>query len=150
MKRSVAVARPLLCAVVVLAFFLPAYQACSGFQFISLALAEAANKNGVTTTDVMILLLPMMLIPASAGILGAAFALRISVQRIYTVLPFVFFTFFTLLFFRSQAHATSQPGGAQIGFYLTGVATALLPFTKNAKRKSRRRRRNTKPLEAVA
>lgn len=143
MKRWISQARPALCVIILIAFFLPAYKSYSAFDFVPLAMTEASGANGITTTDVLMLLLPLLLIPFFAILLIALFAFRISVKPVYLALPLVFSSFFLLLFFRSQGanEDALSISGLRVGFYLAAIAVALLPFTKDRKKKSRRKRK---------
>lgn len=153
MNQLVPKARLVLCALIVLAFFLPAYKGYSGLRFLPVALSEAANKSGVTSTDVLILLMPLLMIPLSAIGVYTLFVMTVFIKRIYLAMPLLFLVFFFTLLFRSPGMASSDGflGAAQIGFYITALAACGLPFTKDPKRKSRRRRhRAEKKIQATA
>lgn len=139
MKNIIAKGRLLLCAMIVFAFFLPAYAGYSAMRFIPLALSEA-DKSNVTTMDALILIVPLVLIPAIAFTVLGLFLLRIAIMQSYLALPLLFMVFFLGLLFRSPGMAAAGGGirGLQIGFYLMALSAAALPFTKNARHKSKR------------
>lgn len=143
MKKVISNARPVLCGLILLSFFLPAYAGYSAIRFSMLALAEASGKNNVTTTDVAILVLPLLLIPATAIGFCLLFLLHQSIRRIYLALPIIFLVFFLALLFNSPGLAAGRFTEMQAGFYLMSVSACLLPFTTDAKRKRRRRRRHS-------
>ncbi len=142
MKKTIARARLWLCGIIVLAFFLPAYGGYSAFSFIPLAFSEAANGS-VTKMDIIILIVPLLLIPAAAVAISGLFLLRISVRRIYLAVPVIFLVFFLMVLFRSPGMTATSLRGMQLGFYTMVLATACFAFTKDAKRKSRRRVKRT-------
>lgn len=141
MKNLIAKGRLLLCTMIVLSFFLPAYAGYSALRFIPLALSEAADKSNVTTLDVLMLIVPLVLIPVIAFTILGLFLLRVAVMQSYLALPLLFMIFFLTLLFRSPGIAAAGGGlrGLQIGFYFMALSAVTLPFTKNAKQKSRRR-----------
>ncbi|HUC79641.1 MAG TPA: hypothetical protein VMR70_01945 [Flavisolibacter sp.] len=146
-------ARLLLCTLILLSFFLPAYRGVSGFGFIPLAFDEVTKSHELTMIDVVILLVPLVLIPVSAAGIGIASWLRIPVRKTFAAFPLLCLLAFICLLLMSSGGSgfsgTSLLSQMGVGFYLALPATAYLPFTKNMVRK-RRRRRQTTQLEAVA
>lgn len=147
MKQWITNGRPVLCSLILLAFFLPAYKNYSAFNFVPLAVNETSIGSGVTSTDVLMLLIPLLLVPVVAILFFILYAYRISIKPVYLAMPLVFASFFLLLFFRGQGSSGSVLTVKELGagFYLGAIAVALLPFTKDAKKKSRRRRRKIQP-----
>lgn len=153
MTKMIAKARLILCAMMVVAFFLPAYNGYSAFRFLPLSLSAAADRSGVTTTDILILDLPLLLLPVTAAGFCLLFVFRIAVRPVYLILPLVFLLFFLTILFRSPGIAADGGGfrGLQIGFYLMALSVVALPFTKNAKKKSRKRiRRSATKVQPAA
>lgn len=149
MKTSLAKSRMALCALILLAVFLPAYNGYSAVSFIPLVLAEVSNGE-INLTDAAISIIPVLLVPVSAIVVGMFQLLRIPLRRVYVAMPLVFLLFFTGILFTAErsANPSSSVFGlfkrAGLGFYLAYIACLLLPFTKNAKR----RRRHRKPPSA--
>lgn len=143
MRTLIDKARVLLCAIIVVSFALPGYAGYSALSFLSRALSETKVSSGVTELDAFILLAPLLLIPVTAIGIGASFVAHRTVARIYLAMPLVFFVFFMVLLFRSPGMTDAGIGQLQIGFYTTVLAACGLPFTKDPKRKSRRRRRRS-------
>jgi hypothetical protein len=141
-------ARVILSTLVLAAFFLPSYQGISGFHFISLAFAETTTNSEITSTDVLILTLPLILIPLTAlGILLVSW-LQISIRKTFTALPLLCLAGFTFILAISSRNSSAGFNSLSfllqmgIGFYLALAASLVLPFTKNPLRKKVRRRRS--------
>jgi hypothetical protein len=154
MKLFKTKARVPLCGFIFLAFFLPAYQGNSAFQFISIVLSQVNKAYDITTTDAYIAIFSMLLIPFSALLLMIRTALRIATRSIYVAMPLIFFLFFTGLLFTNISSVTNSSrfnafAHTGIGFYLAALACILLLFTKNPRKKSRRRRSNPEAELAV-
>jgi hypothetical protein len=134
-------ARVILCGVLLVAFFLPALNHLSAFEFIPLALAEASGDNGLTKTDALIVIFPLLMVALSAFLLALTFLLRIVIPKIYLAFPLIFLAFFSALIFRNKSISSPSALGLQAGFYIALLAALLLLFTKDKKQKSRRRRK---------
>ena len=140
MKRFLSKARVLLCGLILLSFFLPAYAHYNAVQFISFLL-EAVNKAyEITAADAFLAIATLLIIPFSALALIVCSYQRKPVRRIYAAVPLIFFLCFTGLLFTNE---TGQAGdraynyfaAAGPGFYIAGLSCILLLFTKNPRRK---------------
>ena len=140
-------ARSVLCLLIIIAFFVPAYRSTSAFSFLWVAMSATARGQDVNTTDTLVMILPLLMVPLSAIFLLIFSELRIAVRRANVALPVIFLTFFTVVFYVSER--TGQSGlsplkmilSMQPGFYLAALSSVGLLFTKNQKRKRRHRRR---------
>jgi len=94
------------------------------------------------------------MIPFSTAVLLLRTWLRIPTRRVYVAMPLIFFMFFSGLFFTSQTSLAGPSSvnlftPAEFGFYLAAVCSVMLLFTKNQKRK-RRRKIETEPEKELA
>lgn len=148
-------ARVILSTLICIVFFLPAYNGVSGFRFVSLAFSEVATNRELTQTDVLILVVPLVLVPLTALAIALISWLRISLQKIYTAMPLLCFLSFMAILLMSAGNGSSSFSKGTIlsqmglGFYLTLLAAAYLPFTKNPVVKKIRRRRSVQLESAV-
>jgi len=133
--------RLLLCLFIIAAFFIPAYNNVSGFNFISIALSEAKTPGEVTLTDVIIVLAPLVIIPISALVIFIRSAIHLSTRKTFISLPFLFLAFFFAVILLSARNISTELSGMgalfnmQLGFYLAAASSALLIFTKNSGKK---------------
>lgn len=144
--------RWVLCLLIIAAFFLPGYNGYSGYQFVSASFEEVAQLSGVTSTDVVIAVVPLVMIPVTALVLWLFVAVRFPIRRIYVGLPLLFLLFFTgiLLAAEKNGQPVSSPfailARLEVGFYTALLCSLLLPYTRNPKRKARYRR-HAAPVE---
>lgn len=144
MKRLKYKARLPLCGFILLSFFLPAYAHYTAMQFISLVLSSVNKAYEITTTDAVVAIGSLLLIPLSALVLVFRGALRLSTRRVYVAMPLIFFLFFAgILFTNLSAMSPSFNAFAATGpgFYVACIAALLLLFTKSPRRKTRRRKK---------
>jgi len=147
MKALTTKSRLLVCAVIIIAFFVPAYDGISGFSYISFAFKNLEGQTEITTMDVWVTIIPLLLIPISAAAILVRSYYKLSTRKTYMFLPAVCFGFFTVILFFSQKSGGAVFSGRvvlmemTIGFYLTAIGCAILPFTKTP-----RRRKSEKPV----
>lgn len=147
-------ARVVLSGLILIAFFLPSYNGISGHQFIGIVVSEIRVNNDLTSADMFIVLLPLLLVPVSAFLIGFASWFGVSVRRTIIALPLLALFGFTCVFVLSAGSASAEVSPLAIlfrmgiGFWLALFAAAGLPFTKNPARLKARRRRNA-ALEAA-
>lgn len=144
-----------LSVLLLIAFFIPAYNNVSAFTFIGLAFSEAKAQTEITFIDVLILITPLIFIPVIAVVILIRSVMQVRIRKSVTGLPLLLLLFFiALLSFtgnRSTLHfpVSKLLFGMQVGFYLTAIASLLLLFTKN-KRKHRRKRKTLSSQTATA
>ena len=144
MKRLQTKARMPLCGLILLCFFLPAYDHYSAFEFIGIVRNSINKAYDVTTTDAAIAIGSLLMVPFSAAVLLLRAWLRIPTRKIYVAMPLIFFLFFTGILFASQTSLAGPSSvncfaPAEVGFYLAALCCVLLLFTRNQKRRRRRR-----------
>lgn len=149
MKFFITNARLLLTGLIVAAFFLPSYGGISGFRFISLAFSEINRESEITSTDVFIMILPLIMIPVFALLLFIGAALKQPMRKILTGMPLICLcTFLAILLVGARNGSGSFSGPEflvqmQVGFYLAFVASILLVATKDPRKKRVKRRKRT-------
>lgn len=147
-------ARVLLCVVITAAFFIPSYNGISGFSFINRAFSETVTNSEITETDVLITIIPLLFIPLSALMILICAWLQVTTRKIFLALPLLFMLFFFGILYLGASNSSdgfSSPGvflRMQPGFYIAGLASLLLIYTKNYKK--RKHRRNISSSEVVA
>lgn len=133
--------RMLFSALLIAAFFLPAYSHISAFGFIGLAINAVETDAELTLIDLSVVLLPLLLIPFSAIYIFWRAIRQKPLSGMLLSLPFAFFLLFTLVVSLdiSRHLADTGPVGfvkeMRFGFYLAALAAILLLFTYR-KRKS--------------
>ena len=156
MKTLSQKARLLLCSLIILAYFIPSYNGISGFSFVSLAFSEPEVNSDITSTDVLILIIPLLFTPLSALVLLLISSLKIPARKIYMAMPLTGIVAFVSILVLASGNGSGnfsnlsfllQMGG---GFYLALTASFLLPFTKNPHRKRVKKRKTSPPLEIAA
>lgn len=147
-------ARLVLASGIVAAFFLPAYNNVSGFRFAGAALAEAKEQTEWNQMDGLLLVTPVLLLPVAAAFVALqTFRLKYTAM-VVLALPLLLLIVFAAVVYMSDAGTTGafrNPATLlrmQPGFYLAFACSVLLPFTKNAPRKRRRRQTSTSILTA--
>lgn len=141
-------ARVILSTLILAAFFIPSYKGLNGFGFISVAFAETKTNHEITSTDVMILVIPLLLVPLTALGIWLATWLKISMRTIYTALPLIcLFGFTAVLLMSAPKNSVGLSNGGLLlkmgfGFYVALLASLCLPFTQNPKKKKIRRHRS--------
>ena len=141
MKLLLSNARYIACGLIILAFIIPAYHGISAFGFISFAFAETKGKNEITSTDVWITIIPLILIPLSATGIAIRAYLKLSTRKTFIYLPLLCFAFFTAILFMSLRSDGIIFSGRNVlsdmsfGFYLLAVGCLILPFTKTRRKR---------------
>ena len=135
-----------LCLLIILAFFLPSYQNISAFSFVPQAFSFAEDQSEISSADVLIAVVPLVLIPLSSVLIMVQTYLRKVIRQSIKALPFICLSLFTVILFLSlrtlvgsgmtTLRILSHLGA---GFYLTLIASALVPFTKSPYRRKTRR-----------
>jgi fatty-acid desaturase len=122
-------------ALLIAAFFIPAYNHVSAFSFIGLAIGAVSTDSEVTFIDIMVVLLPLLFIPISACIiLWRAFKHR-PFNGLLLSLPLFFLLFFFLILSFdmnrqvNNVNAITLIKEMSIGFYLAALASVLLLFS---------------------
>lgn len=124
--------RVLCAALVLVAFFAPAYGNVSAFQLIFLALSSVHAESEITLVDVLIILLPLLLIPAAAAIILIRAIYQKPPNSFLLGLPFFALAFFFVIFsfdVNRQVGTVSVfglLGKMQTGFYVAAFASLLL------------------------
>lgn len=144
MKRLQTRSRIPLCGCILLSFFLPAYKHYSAFQFIGIVRNSIDKAYDITNTDAVIAISLLLLIPFSTAVLLLRTWLCIPTRRVYVAMPLIFFMFFSGLFFATQTSLAGPSSvnlftPAEFGFYLAAACSVMLLFTKNQKRKRRKK-----------
>jgi hypothetical protein len=132
-------------ALVILAFFLPAYSNVSAFGFLRMALVAAKTDAELTYLDVLVVLLPLLFIPLSATMILFRAATRRRGNGLLLALPLFFLAFFVFIL---SFDISRQLGGSLVslvtlmrpGFYLGVLASLLLVLSY--------RRNETLPVDA--
>lgn len=138
-------ARLLLCCVIIAAFFIPAYNNISGAGFIRLAFIEGESHSEITSTDVLIAVIPLILIPFSALVILLRSAAYMSTRKTYLALPLLFMAFFFGVLYLSSGNTSGSFSSPKVffqmqpGFYIAGLASFLLLFTKTYKKRRHKR-----------
>jgi hypothetical protein len=141
MKSFVHNARFILCGLIILAFFLPAYQGISGFSYIPFAFSTLEGQNEITETDIWVTIIPLVLIPITVVVILFRAYMRLSTRKTVMFLPALCFAFFTIILFVSQKSGGASFSGRAvlfemtIGFYLMALGCAFLPFTKTPRKR---------------
>jgi len=151
MQTLITNSRFILCGINILAFFLPSYQDISAYTFIPLAFSSTDDQSEISTADVFIATVPLILIPVSSIAILIRTYMRRHLRIIFKALPLICLAVFTVLLFLSLR--TIAGGGMSSlrilshlreGFYITAVASVLLPFTKSPYRRKVKRVRERK------
>lgn len=155
MKFIIIKGRPLLCCLILIAFFIPSFENVSGLGYINHAFSEVRKSGEITRTDALITIIPLLLIPFFALIILIRSIRHMNTRKTYLALPFVFLCFFFAILFLTSGSTGSFSSfkvlfQMQIGFYLSAMASLLLVFTKHYKRKRSKRRTEQAPEASTA
>ena len=127
--------RSVFAALLLVAFFIPAYGNISALDFLRLAIGVVNSDAELTLFDLVIVSLPLLLIPFAAGLILVRSLRKKGLNGLLLGLPFFSLLFFILLLsFDMNRHAGSLGvlgflKELRIGFYLAGVASLLLLFS---------------------
>ncbi len=129
--------RAIFAVVVIVAFFIPAYNSVSAFQFLLLALGSLRNDSEITLVDLLVILLPLLLVPATALLILFQALNKRRVNSLLLCLPFFSMAFFFLIFSFDRVRQVSSFSvlnlltEMRVGFYLAAFASLLLLFSYN-------------------
>lgn len=119
-------------ALLLAAFFIPAYNNVSAYGFIGLAIASVKTDAEVTFLDALVILIPLLFIPLSALlILFRAFRKK-PFNGLLLSLPLFFLLFFFFILSFDVNRQTSDADmigllkGMRFGFYIAALAAVLL------------------------
>jgi hypothetical protein len=127
--------RAIYAALLLLAFFIPAYNQVSAFRFLIQAVSSAGNDNEITLVDLLVVLLPLLLIPATALLILVKAVNKKPLNSLLLSLPFFSMSFFFLILsfdINRQASGSNALGllkQMSPGFYLAAFASLLLLFS---------------------
>lgn len=124
--------RMLYSALLIAAFFVPAYNNISAFTFIGLALSAVRTDTEVTLIDLAVILLPLLFIPISGFIILYRAVKHKPFNGLLLSLPLFFLLFFFLILsFDMNRHLNNVNmigliKDMSVGFYLASLASVLL------------------------
>ena len=155
MKLIIHKARLILCGLILISFFLPAYQSTSGFSFARQALSDFKNGGEITFTDIFVLVAPLLAMQAVTLYILVRSYFRYAVRKTFTALPALFLGFFLVVIYYSYRNIYPFSGKEvlkhlQIGSIIAGLSCALVIFTKDLPRKRRRRRRSSGSVQTLS
>ena len=129
--------RMLYSALVVAAFFVPAYGGVSAFHFLELAISSVQTDPEITFVDVFVILLPLVFVLISALLIFYRASRQQHLSGLVLSLPLFFLLFFCLILsfdMNRQLDNASTLGLVKeinVGFYVASVASVLLLFSYN-------------------
>lgn len=124
--------RAIYAGLIIVAFFIPAHGDTSAFGFLKLAINSIGSDTELTVIDLMVFLIPLLLIPATATIVLVRALQNKALNSLLLGLPFFSLTFFFLIFSfdvnwqGAGGNALSLLLQMSIGFYTAVVASLLL------------------------
>lgn len=129
--------RAIYAALVIIAFFVPAYSNISAFQFLFLAIGAVGADNEITPVDLLVVLVPLLFIPLAAIIVLIKAMKKKPLNSLLLGLPFFSIAFFFLIM-SFDMNRQSNAGGMfglfremSIGFYIAAAASLLLLLSNN-------------------
>jgi hypothetical protein len=142
MQTILSKSRFTLCYLILGAFFLPAYQDISGFTFIPMALSSTEEQSEISSADIFVAIIPLVLIPLSSIAILVRTYMRRPIRKTFKALPLISLAIFTFILFLSlRTIVGSGMTSLRIlshfreGFYLIAIASVLLPFTRSPYRR---------------
>lgn len=120
---------------VITAFFIPAYQSISAFRFLIMAIGTIGNDSEITLIDLLVILLPLLLIPATALLILIKAINKKPLNSLLLRLPFFSITFFFLILSLDMTRQVASNNvfdlltKLSVGFYLAAFASLLLVFS---------------------
>lgn len=127
--------RALYAILVIISFFIPAYNHFSAFQFLLLALSSLGAESEITLIDLLVILFPLLLIPFTALLILIRSLSKKPLNTLLLCLPFFSFSFFFLIFSLDMVRQVNSGNvlnlltQMRIGFYLAAAASLLLLFS---------------------
>lgn len=122
-------------AMVIIAFFIPAYHNVSAFGFLIMISGYIDTDSEITLIDLSVVLLPLLLIPATALLILIKAISKKPLSSLLLSLPFFSLTFFFLILsVDMNRHVNSNSilelfTQMSVGFYLAAFASLLLLFS---------------------
>jgi hypothetical protein len=119
-------------ALIIIAFFVPAYGSTSAFRFFISAIDSVGSDSEITLMDIFIVLLPLLLVPLAAAIILFRAIRRMAPNSLLLGLPFFSIAFFFLIL---SFDVTRQVNNGNVfrllkqmsvGFYIAILASLLL------------------------
>ena len=129
--------RAIFAMVVLIAFFIPAYERVSAFQFLFLVLNSFDSDGEITLLDLLVILLPLLLVPAAAVLILLRIVNKKPVTSLLLCLPFFSVAFFFFIFSFDRIRQVNSVtmlnllAEMRVGFYLAAFASLLLLFSYN-------------------
>lgn len=127
--------RAIYASLIIIAFFIPAYDNVSALGFLNLVIGSVGNDAELTLIDLVIILFPLLLVPITAVIILFRSLRKKALNSLLLGLPFFSLAFFILLLSFDINKDVSNPGvlglikDMSIGFYLACFASLLLLFS---------------------
>lgn len=131
--------RMIYAALVIVSFFIPAYQNVSAFEFFSLAIGDIRSEADVTLLDLVVILIPLLLIPFTALYVLMRAANKKPMNGLLLGLPLFSFAFFFLILSLDINRNVNNVDVLELlkemsfGFYITAMGALLLLFTYSKK-----------------
>jgi hypothetical protein len=122
-------------ALLIAAFFIPAYSNVSAYRFIGLAIGSAQTDAEVTFMDALVILIPLLFIPLSALLILFRALRQKPINGLLLSLPLFFLLFFFLILSFDVNRETSNADmfgmlkDMRFGFYMAALTSVLLLFS---------------------
>lgn len=124
--------RAICASLIIIAFFIPAYDNISALDFLHLAIYSVSNDAELTFVDLLIVSTPLLLVPLTAIIILYRSLQKKALHHLLLALPFFSLTFFLLLVSFDINKDLAGSGivsllkNMRTGFYLAALAALLL------------------------
>jgi hypothetical protein len=124
--------RAVYAALIILAFFIPAYDQTSALHFLFLSVGTVGTDSEITLLDLGVILLPLLLVPFTAIVVLVKAVKKRPLNSLLLSLPFFSLAFFFLILsfdVSRQVNSTtvfSFVTQMRVGFYLAAFASLLL------------------------
>lgn len=129
--------RTLYASLIIIAFFIPAYDNISGAGFLNLAFGTVNRDDELTMVDFLIISIPLLLIPLTAFIILFKSLRKKSLTGLLLSLPFFSLVFFILLLSFDMNKEVNNAGifsllkNMRYGFYIASMASLFLLFSQS-------------------
>ena len=126
--------RAIYAALIIIAFFIPAYNGVSAFQFL-FTIGSLTSDSEITIVDLLVIALPLLLIPATAMLILLKTIRQQPLNSFLLGMPFFSIAYFFLILSfdmsrqMTNANAFSLLTQMSIGFYVATAASVLLLFS---------------------
>ncbi|MBB1287214.1 hypothetical protein HRH25_22750 [Flavisolibacter sp. BT320] len=124
-------------SLIIIAFFIPAYDNISAVGFLNLAFGTVSNDDEMTMVDFIIISFPLLLIPLTALIILFKSLRKKALNSLLLSLPFFSLAFFMLLLSFDMNKEVNNSGifslikNMGFGFYIVCLASLLLLFSQS-------------------